>query len=142
MPSKLEQLFSEIHQENKRSIAAIGSFRHPLLQLLKKALEDQDSALNSLSEILPTQSPLPLSAFKKECTHIYHANEVAMPFYESWARAVDWIPDESTQIKQDLGQSMNKMHSKLETVAQILEQTYGHMEVKYVVPTFYLPITN
>ncbi|WOV84256.1 hypothetical protein PGH26_15545 [Sporosarcina jeotgali] len=142
MTTHLKNLFSEVQCESAQAIAAIGSYDHPLLVLLKQTLTDQQASLRLLLDELTDQSNPPLSSFKKECTHVYHANEVAMPFYESWARAVNWVPDESAKIEQKLGNSMHVIHTKLEEAAEVLEKDYGHMEVKYVIPTFYLPATK
>lgn len=138
MSAQLEDLFSEVENGSTQAIAAIGTYDHPLLVLLKHTLEDQKTALCLLLRDISSQPNPPLSSFKKDCTHIYHANEVAVPFYESWVRAVNWIPDESARIEQNLGSAISKMHADLEKAARILEKVYGHMEVKYVIPTFYL----
>lgn len=142
MTSHLKNLFSEVQCESDQAIAAIGSYDYPLLVLLKQTLTDQQASLRLLLDELTNQSNPPLSSFKKDCIHVYHANEVAMPFYESWARAVNWVPDESSKIEQKLGNSMHVIHTKLEEAAEALEKDYGHMEVKYVIPTFYLPATK
>lgn len=142
MTTQLVSLFSEVHRESSQAIAAMDSYDHPLLVLLKQTLTDQQASLRLLLKDLTDQSSPTLSSFKKDCTHIYHANEVAMPFYESWVRSVNWIPDESSEIEQNLGDSMHTMHTKLEEAAEALEKDYGHMEIKYVIPTFYLPATK
>lgn len=141
MSAQLEQMFTEIRNENKNAIDTIGTYQHPLLILLKQTLEDQKNVLDSLLMDLTAQSDPPLTSLKKDCTHVYHANEVAMPFYESWMRAVKWMPDESSSIEKSLGDSMTMMHEKLEHAARTLEADHGHMAVKYMIPTFYLPAT-
>lgn len=142
MSIQLTALFSQIRDENTQALNTIGSYDHPLLILLRQTLEDQKQVLCSLLDELTVQQEPPLSSLKKDYTHLYNANEIAMPFYESWVRAVDWIPDDSAKAKQKLGDCMNSMHDKMKEAAQLLETKYGHSSVKYIIPTFYLPVTK
>ncbi|WP_040285361.1 hypothetical protein [Sporosarcina koreensis] len=142
MSNQVNQLFNEILDENKQAVEQIGTYDHPLLILLKQSLQDQQSALRDLlPEFEATEQPQ-LSSFKNPCTHVYHANEVSMPFYESWKRAIGWMPDPSREIEKDLSRLMENMHHHLLEAAQQLESEYGTQSVKYVIPTFYLPVTQ
>lgn len=142
MSDQLTTLFSSIREENIKALNTIGSHDHPLLILLRQTLEDQKNVLHSLLDDLATQQDPPVSLLKRDCTHLYHANEVAMPFYESWVRAVEWIPDDSAKVKQSLEDCMTSMHDKMKEAAQLFETKYGHSSVKYMIPTFYLPTTK
>lgn len=142
MSDQLTTLFSKIRDENTQALNAIGSHNHPLLVLLKQTLEDQKLVLHSLLDDLATHQDPPVSSLKRDCTHLYHANEVAMPFYESWVRAVEWMPDDSSKVKQRLGDCMTSMHDNMVKAAQLFETKYGLASVKYMIPTFYLPTTK
>ncbi|GKV68583.1 hypothetical protein NCCP2716_10810 [Sporosarcina sp. NCCP-2716] len=139
MSNQVDNLFRDSESANAQAIELIGTYDHPLLVLLKQTLTDQQSALRTLVSETEGQDHPPIASFKNACTHVYHANEVSMPFYESWERAVTWMPDPSQAIQEKLGPLMKSMHGNLQEAAQLLESAYGYMAVKYVIPSFYLP---
>ncbi len=137
MDNKLYTYFYNILECNQDVLDEIEPYDHPLLSLLSESLTNQYCNLKQLVEKSHNNTPN-LEEIKKNCAIVYHANQVANPFYEQWGRAIKWIDSPSEAIFESVGKKIENMQKALEKAAEELQKAYGEMEVKYFIPTFYL----
>lgn len=139
MPTKLQSYFSTILGITEKVLAETKPFDHPLLNLFRTTLEEQKESLNILLPNLNEEGKAKLPTIKEEISIVYHCHEVANPVFEAWGRANDWMNLPSKPVFKNLEPEFTSMKKNLEDAAIELEEIYGQEEIKFVVPTFYLP---
>lgn len=139
MPSKLQTLFSEVLSATEHFLKETEYFEHPLLSLLRSSMEEQKENLNKLLPKLGDEENGKLPTIKEEISIVYHCHEVAEPLFRAWGRANDWMDLPSKSTVKKLDPSFSSIKKKLEDAAMELENIYGEEEIKFVVPTFYIP---
>jgi len=139
--------------------------KHPLIELIRYSLEEQQEALKKLipvltadSEQIPSddnvshqqpsnsdqhtdQSALSLDQIRPYLSILYQNNEVAEPTMRAWVRAVHWIPSFETEHTEQIRNRYKHMREQLDEIAVNLREIYGQAAIKYVVPTFYLEVS-
>lgn len=140
MSTDLKQLFLHSLETTNHVLEKVKPYDHPLLTLLKKELQNQQQMLSSILDVFNQQGGNPsLDSFKQQCSVVYHANEVATSFSNSWLRSVDWMQPSSKGIALEVESEMKQIKKLLSDAAGKIQELYGKEAVKYVIPTFYLP---
>ncbi|RJS60195.1 hypothetical protein CJ483_09050 [Bacillus sp. PK3_68] len=132
-------MFFEISECNCQLQSGVAPFDHSLLILLKKLLDEQKETLDKLLPQLGSEE-IELEKVKEFISIVYHDHEVASPIFHSWKRANKWMKLPSEEEAERLTPVMEKMKRHLEEAAMELEKIYGSENIKYVIPSFYIPI--
>lgn len=139
MSSKLQALFSDVLSSTEKVLKETEAFDHPLLTLVRTAMEEQKENLQKLLPELKDEEEAKLAAVKEEISIVYHCHEVANPLFSAWGRANEWMDLPSKPVVKKLKPLFPEMKKNLEEAAMELENIYGEEEIKFVVPTFYIP---
>ncbi|WP_409305105.1 hypothetical protein [Peribacillus sp. SCS-155] len=139
MTTKLQQLFCEVLSKTEKILEATEPYNHPLLTLVRSSLEEQEEALRKLIPELNEENNAKLSEIREYISIVYHDHELANPTFRSWKRANVWMKLPSENIVNELELLFPEMKKNLEEAAMELEKIYGKEDVKFVVPTFYIP---
>lgn len=137
--SALHRLFFGVSDCNQQLQSGIAPFDHPLLTLLKKLVDEQKRTLDQLLPQLEGERA-ELEKVKECISVIYHGHEAASPIFFSWKRANKWMNLPSKEKAERLALVMEKMKRYLEEAAAELEEVYGFENIKFVVPSFYIPV--
>ncbi|WP_342387133.1 hypothetical protein [Salinicoccus bachuensis] len=142
MSYQFEELFSEILDDNREVLEEIEPFEHPLVVLLRKCLEEQESMLERLIEEFE-EGKTELKDIKTNCSALFHANQKVNPYFADWKRATGWIgykdDNPSKELMESLKEKLGVMQDDLIKIASKLDEEYGESTAKYFIPTFYLP---
>ncbi|WP_031544615.1 hypothetical protein [Salinicoccus luteus] len=142
MSYQFEELFSEILDDNRKVLEDIEPFEHPLVVLLRKCLEEQESMLERLIEEFE-EGETGLKDIKTNCSALFHANQKVNPYFAEWRRATGWIgykdDNPSKELMESLKEKLGVMQDDLIEIASKLDEEYGESTTKYFIPTFYLP---
>ena len=139
MPTKLQNLFSDVLSSTEQLLKETKDFNHPLLTLIRASLEEQKDTLHRLLPELKDEQEAKLAEVREEISIVYHCHEVANPLFGAWSRANGWMDLPSKPVAEKLNPLFPKMKKNLEDAAMELENIYGEEEIKFVVPTFYIP---
>ncbi|WP_423409111.1 hypothetical protein AABM38_03250 [Heyndrickxia sp. MSNUG] len=137
--SKLERLFSDVLSQTDTVLDGVNQYEHPLLARLKAILTEQRATLEKLLPELRDEENAKLSVIREWISIVYHDHEIAMPTFEAWKRAVNWMKLPAKDVASDLEPLFKKMKENLEEAALELENIYGAEDIKFVVPSFYIP---
>ncbi|MEH7444179.1 hypothetical protein V7201_17845 [Bacillus sp. JJ1122] len=137
--SKLERLFSDVLRQTDTVLDGVNQYEHPLLARLKAILTEQKATLEKLLPELRDEENAKLSVIREWISIVYHDHEIAMPTFEAWNRAVKWMKLPAVEVVSDLEPLFKKMKENLEEAALELENIYGAEDIKFVVPSFYIP---
>ncbi|MEH7587209.1 hypothetical protein V7247_10525, partial [Priestia megaterium] len=110
---------------------------HPLIQILREALTEQE---NVLKELLPklNQASLLINDIKEPITILYHNYDIVHSIFRAYERAVKWMDKGNLSTANYLNKLLPEMKVSLEQVGDTLETMFGFETIKYVVPSFYL----
>ncbi len=145
----LHHTFSQMEQDVQHTLKEIESMKHPLIELIRYSLHEQQEALNRLLPLLTTASssgheadrtadqPLSLDEIKPYVALLYQNQEVSEPTVRAWARAVQWMPSFETAASDDIQRRFNDMHYRLELAGAALAKRYGSKKLKFVIPAAY-----
>lgn len=139
MSTKLQVLFSDVLSSTNQLLEEIKPFDHPLLTLIRATLKEQQQTLHKLLPELKDEERAKLAEVKEEISIIYHCHEVSSPVFGAWNRANGWMDLPSKPVAEKLKPLFPKMKKNLEDAAIELENIYGVEDIKFVVPTFYIP---
>lgn len=139
MSSKLQSLFSNVLSITEQFLTETKPIEHPLLTLTRSSMKEQKENLERLMPRLGNEDEAELPDIKEEISIVYHCHEVANPLFEAWGRANDWMDLPSKPVFKKLEPDFPEMKKNLEDAAMELENIYGDEEIKFVVPTFYIP---
>lgn len=139
MSTKLQSLFSDVLSSTEKLLKETKPFDHPILTLVRAALEEQKETLEKLLPELKDEGKAELEEIKEEISIVYHCHEIANPMFSAWNRANGWMDLPSKPVAKKLKPLFPKMKKNLEDAAMELENIYGEEEIKFVVPTFYIP---
>ncbi|WP_046214030.1 hypothetical protein [Paenibacillus wulumuqiensis] len=118
--------------------------QHPLIELIRYSLKEQEEALDKLIPLLEADSDLSklaLDEIRPYLSMLYQNNEVSEPTMRAWIRAVHWMPSFETEHTEQVRSRYEHMREQLDDMAAALKQNYGQAAIKYVVPTFYLEVS-
>lgn len=138
MANKLQSLFSEVLSTTEKFLEQTEAYDHPLLTLVRAAMEEQKENLQKLLPELGNEEEAKLAAVREEISIVYHCHEIANPLFSAWGRASDWMDLPSKPVAKKLEPLFPEMKKNLEEAAMELETIYGEEEIKFVVPTFYI----
>lgn len=139
MSSKLQSLFSDVLSSTEKVLKETEPFDHPILTLVRAAMDEQKQTLEKLLPELQDEEEAELEEVKEEISIVYHCHEIADPLFSAWNRANDWMDLPSKPVAKKLKPLFPEMKKNLEDAAMELENIYGEEEIKFVVPTFYIP---
>lgn len=139
MTTKLQDLFSDVLSSTNRLLEDTEPFDHPLLTLVREAMKEQKQTLEKLMPELKDEEEAELATVREYISIVYHDHEVANPLFGAWGRANDWMDLPSKPVFEKLKPLFPEMKKNLEDAAMELEKIYGEEEIKFVVPTFYIP---
>lgn len=139
--------------------------KHPLIELIRYSLHEQQEALEKLIPVLAADSEqihhedhknhkpssqseqhsdsaaVSLDQIRSYLSILYQNNEVAEPTMRAWVRAVHWMPSFETEHTDQVRSRYEHMREQLDEIAVHLREMYGQAAIKYVVPTFYLEVS-
>ncbi|WP_394548676.1 hypothetical protein [Priestia aryabhattai] len=135
--SDLFQLYSLVYDHNQKALIEIKKIDHPLIQILRKSLIEQE---NVLKELLPKLNPtsLLINDIKEPITILYHNYDIVHSIFRAYERAVKWTETGNLSTANYLNKLLPEMKLSLEKVGDTLETMFGFETIKYVVPSFYL----
>ncbi|WPP43420.1 hypothetical protein SK066_10980 [Paenibacillus hunanensis] len=146
----LHHTFSELEQDVQHTLHETESMKHPLIELIRYSLHEQQQALSRLLPLLksaalstvegdkpPRDDLQSLDAIKPYVTLLYQNQEVSEPTVRAWVRAVQWIPSFETEASGDIQARFNDMHHRLELAGTLLVRLYGQKPLKFVIPAAY-----
>ncbi|RNF39409.1 hypothetical protein [Planococcus salinus] len=139
MATKLQNLFSDVLDNANRILEETSPFDHPLLTLVRASIEEQKQTLTKLLPELKEEEQAELATVREYISIVYHDHEIANPLFGAWGRANDWMNLPSKSVFEELKPVFPEMKKSLEDAAMELEKIYGEEEIKFVVPTFYIP---
>lgn len=139
MSSKLQSLFSDVLSSTEQVLKETEPFDHPLLTLVRAAMDEQKQTLEKLLPELQDEEEAELATVREEISIVYHCHEIANPLFSAWNRANGWMDLPSKPVAKKLKPLFPEMKKNLEDAAMELENIYGEEEIKFVVPTFYIP---
>ncbi|WP_458122249.1 hypothetical protein [Paenibacillus sp. Z6-24] len=118
--------------------------QHPLIELIRYSLKEQEEALDKLIPLLEADSDsskLALDEIRPYLSMLYQNNEVSEPTMRAWVRAVHWMPSFETEHTEQVRNRYEHMREQLDGMAAALKQNYGQAAIKYIIPTFYLEVS-
>lgn len=139
MTTKLQHLFSQVLDHTNQILEETSAFEHPLLTLVRASMEEQKQTLNKLLPELKEEEQAELATIREYISIVYHDHEIANPLFGAWGRANSWMDLPSKPVFEKLKPVFPEMKKNLEDAAMELENIYGDEEIKFVVPTFYIP---
>jgi hypothetical protein len=140
MATKLEEFFSDILDSTNRLLEETAPFEHPLLTITRASMKEQKATLEKLiPALVDDEEEAELADVKEEISIVYHNHEIQYPLFRSWRRASDWMNLPSMAAAEKLEPLFEEMKKTLENAAVELENIYGEEEIKFVVPSFYIP---
>lgn len=150
--NNLHNIFSIMEQDVKHTLKETEQMKHPLIELIRYSLHEQEEALAKVLPLLEdkhtpshtsslqtesSSSNLSLDKIKPFISRMYQNQEVSEPTVRAWARAVQWMPSFETQYIDDLQGRFKDMHNRLETAGVEMKQQFGSDQIKYVIPAAY-----
>ncbi|WP_026694292.1 hypothetical protein [Peribacillus kribbensis] len=135
----LQNLFSTVHSSTEEVLKEIISFDHPLVTILTVSLQEQKEVLEKLLPELEKEEEVKLDTVKEYISIVYHNHEISYPMFQSWKRAGEWMNLSSQSAAERLEPAFPEMKRNLEAAAEELKNIYGAENIKYVVPSFYIP---
>lgn len=139
MTTKLQSLFSDVLSSTEQVLKETKPFDHPLLTLVRSAMEEQRATLEKLMPELQDEEEAKLAEVREQISIVYHCHEIANPMFSAWNRANGWMDLPSKPVAKKLKPVFPEMKKNLEDAAMELENIYGEEEIKFVVPAFYIP---
>lgn len=140
MATKLENLFSDVLDATNQLLEETASFDHPLLSVITVSLKEQKETLEKLiPALVEDEQEAELAEIKEEISIVYHNHEIQYPLFRSWKRASEWMDLPSKETAEKLEPLYKEMKKTLEDAASELEEIYGEEDIKFVVPSFYIP---
>ncbi|WP_050182656.1 hypothetical protein [Domibacillus robiginosus] len=139
MTTKLQRFFSKVQSGTEQFLSQTAPFDHPLLTLIRTSLQEQKETLDQLLPELSEEKEAELPTVKEFISIVYHNHEIALPLFEAWKRANDWMNLPSKATAEKLEPLFPEMKKALEEAAMELEHIYGKEDIKFVVPSFYIP---
>lgn len=135
--SELFQLYSLVYDHNQKALIETKNINHPLIQILREALTEQEDVLK---ELLPklNQASLLINDIKEPITILYHNHDIVHSIFRAYERAVKWMDKGNLSTANYLNKLLPEMKVSLEQVGDTLETMFGFETIKYVVPSFYL----
>lgn len=118
---------------------AIGEADNPLAKLCLTVLREQKQQIERLLPKLADEQAA-LAAGKREISIVYHDDELLDSYYHSWLRHLKWSEDPFEAEAKRLMTVLTDTKTRLKEAAGLLEERNGYDAVKYVIPSFYLPI--
>lgn len=139
MTTKLQRSFSKVKDSTEQFLAQTAPFDHPLLTLIRTSLQEQKEALDQLLPELSDEKEAELPTVREFISIVYHNHEVVQPLFEAWKRANNWMDLPAKTTAEKLEPLFPEMKKALEDAAMELENIYGKEDIKFVVPSFYIP---
>lgn len=140
MSTKLQNFFIDVLENTNQLLDETSAYEHPLLTVTRVSLKEQKDTLTKLIEALNAdEKEAELETVKEEISIVYHNHEIQYPLFRSWRRASDWMNLPSKTVAEKMEPLYEEMKNILEEAALELESIYGKEEIKFVVPSFYIP---
>ncbi|MFD1887671.1 hypothetical protein [Paenibacillus wenxiniae] len=145
----LHHTFSQMEQDVQHTLQETESMKHPLIELIRYSLHEQQEALSRLLPLLATASSpeqesdgaadhfLSLDEMKPYLSLLYQNQETSEPTVRAWVRAVQWMPSFETAASEDIQGRFNDMHHRLEMAGAGLAEQFGAKALKFVIPAAY-----
>ena len=139
MSNLLQQSFSEVLTRTETILNGIKPFDHPLLSIVRTSLQEQKDNLEKLLDEIRDEKDAELEEVREHISIIYHDHEISAPMFESWVRASEWMELPSKDTANEVSPLFPEIKKHLEKAASELEKIYGKEEIKFVVPSFFIP---
>ncbi|MDG0793793.1 hypothetical protein OMP38_25440 [Cohnella ginsengisoli] len=137
--TELTIIFEAVWASGIKIERAVGEAENPLAQLCLTVLREQKQQIERMLPKLADEKAA-LSEFKQEISIVYHDDELIDSYFRSWLRHLKWSDDPFQAEAERLLAVLADMKSRLKQAAGLLEELNGYDAVKYVIPSFYLPI--
>lgn len=137
--AELTIIFEAVWASGIKIERAIRGADNPLAKLCVTVLSEQ---VKQIERLLPKLSneQVTLAECKQEISIVYHDDELLDSYFRSWLRHLKWSEDPFEPEAERLLAVLADMKSQLKEAARLLEERNGYDAVKYVIPSFYLPI--
>ncbi|CAI6034488.1 hypothetical protein [Cohnella sp. JJ-181] len=136
---ELYALFEAVSEGARKIERETRSADNPLVTLLLVVLREQTQQIERLLPKLRDER-VELADCKKEIAIVYNDDDLLDSYFRSWLRHLKWSEDPFEAEGEHLLTLLEEMKSRLKEAARLLEDRYGYDAVKYVIPSFYLPI--
>ncbi|YCA43871.1 hypothetical protein M1E11_01165 [Bacillus sp. JZ8] len=133
----LSQLYLSIYNSNQEALPEIDKDHHPLTEILKEVLTEQQEVLERLLLYLEERRFL-FEDVKEPITILYHNFDILKSTFHAYERSVKWTNEDKTEKIERLSPIVSDMKKNLGKAGDELEKSYGFETIQFVVPSFYL----